>query len=116
MMGQIVSNINTQWNTPYDMRALEPEILPFLANMFLRLEVTPFSDDQFIFAGFTYFVDNFPTTQAQVFMHTESVQKSEQSNLQKVREAYIYLKKFATTKWRKLKQLSFLRKQKVATQ
>jgi hypothetical protein len=93
LMGQIISNINTEWTTPYDMRVLSPEVLPFLANMFLLLELTPFSDDQFLFLGFTYFVDNMMLSQTQLFAHTETYQKTEHSNLQNIKDAFHYLKK-----------------------
>jgi hypothetical protein len=115
LMGQIISNINTEWTSPYDMRVLEPEILPFLANMFLKLELTPFTDDEFLFLGFTYFVDNMMTSQPMVFMHTETMQKTEQTNLQKIKEAFNYLKKLTIAKWNNLKKLNMLRKMKVAT-
>lgn len=79
--------------------------------MFLQLEVTPFTDDQFVFAGFTYFIDNMMMSQPQLFLHTQAMQQEHSTKLEGIKSTYKYLKGLVQKKWKNLKRLSFLRKQ-----
>jgi hypothetical protein len=60
----LVNTINVQWQKPFDITSLNPQSLPFLSNMFTNLHVSPYYQEEFVYVGFSYFVD--PTPQSMV--------------------------------------------------
>lgn len=56
------NNINVQWQKPFDITSLQPDVLPFLSNMITELHITPFYLDQFYYVGFSYFMDQTSVT------------------------------------------------------
>lgn len=68
-----INNINVQWQKPFNIPSLDPQTLPFLSNMFTNLRVSPFYLDEFMYIGFTYFVDPPPQTYQTLNTITEKV-------------------------------------------
>ena len=58
-----VNNINIEWSKPFDITSLDPMTLPFLSNMFTNLHVSPYYVNEYLYIGFTYFVDPIPQTE-----------------------------------------------------
>jgi hypothetical protein len=59
-----INNINIKWTRPFDITSLQPDVLPFLSNMFTNLHATPFFVDGFYYVGFSYMIDPTPQTKA----------------------------------------------------
>lgn len=51
--------VNTEFQDPFDLKTLNPEYMVFIAQVFTNPRVTPFYQDEYIYAGITYFFDPF---------------------------------------------------------
>ena len=52
-----VENINQEWQEPWDLAVLN-ETIGFIRSMIAETHVTPYVQDGFIYAGFSYFMDS----------------------------------------------------------
>ncbi|TNV80189.1 hypothetical protein FGO68_gene15348 [Halteria grandinella] len=67
------NSINVKWRRPFDLVSLDPETLPFIQNMLLHLQATPFLMDEFYYVGFTFFMDPTPMSRATYNRYTDRV-------------------------------------------
>jgi len=54
--------VNTEFETPYDLKQLNPEYMMFISQLFINPRVTPFYMDEYIYAGISYLFDAFSMT------------------------------------------------------
>ena len=73
LVRSLVNNINIQWQKPFDITSLDPQTLPFLSNMLTNLHVSPFYMEEFMYIGFSYFVDPAPQSFKSMQIITEKV-------------------------------------------
>lgn len=52
-----INNVNAQWSRPFDITSLDNQTLPFVANMITKLHVSPLYQNEFLYVGFSYFVE-----------------------------------------------------------
>lgn len=71
-----INNINVKWTRPFDITSIDPQTLPFLANMFTNLHATPFLVDEFYYVGFSFMMD--PTAQTKASFNRMSDRIAEQ--------------------------------------
>ena len=57
-----VNQINAQFAKPFDLTSLDNQTLPFISNMLTDVHVSPFYQNEFIYFGFSYFMDPKPQT------------------------------------------------------
>jgi len=63
-----INQLNAQFVKPFDITSLDPQTLPFLSNMLTNLHLSPFIQNEFMYFGFSYFMDQSPQTR-QSFNH-----------------------------------------------
>ena len=57
-----VEILNQEFTTPYDLKQLNPDYMVFIAQVFTQPRVTPFYQDEYLYAGISYFMDPFTQT------------------------------------------------------
>jgi len=57
VLASAVNNVNIAWTRPLDIQSLNP-VLPYVAMMLPKFQVTPFLEDEFFFIGFSFILDN----------------------------------------------------------
>jgi hypothetical protein len=66
-----INNVNAEWSRPFDITSLDPLTLPFLSNMIVNLHLSPFYQNEFLYFGFSYFVEQ--TVPQMLFSDRKSV-------------------------------------------
>ena len=57
VLASSVNNLNIEWTRPLDIQSLDP-VLPYVAMMLPKFQVTPFLEDEFFFIGFSFLLDS----------------------------------------------------------
>jgi hypothetical protein len=78
----LVTDLNAQFATPYDMRTIWPDFMMLIVNVFTYPRISPYYYDEFIYLGLTYFMDPWTfTTTHEKFALEERIRKDHGSLL-----------------------------------
>ena len=69
---------------PYDLKQLNPEYMMFVAQVFVNPRVTPFYQDEYLYAGISYFFDAFSQTKFDKLRLEEQIVNKHASVIAKV--------------------------------
>jgi hypothetical protein len=75
-----VENINLEWNTPYNFEEIDPTF-QFIRGMIVHTRLTPFIQDEFLYAGFSYFLDSTVQTKQQVLRINDRIAKNQKETI-----------------------------------
>lgn len=57
ILGALVEEINANFVKPYDLKTIDPDFMGLIVNTFTQPRISPFYQDNYLYAGLTYFFD-----------------------------------------------------------
>ena len=75
---------NEELKTPFDVKTLNPEYMQFIAQLFVQPRVTPYYQDEYLYAGITYLFDMYSSQQFQKLRLESQLLNSNNAVLNKI--------------------------------